>query len=246
MPSVQDYSTAEEPQLVNWAKGGDLQSFEELVSRYRDESTRTCLRDIMRNEDLMIDLSQNAWVKAWQRPSAIPWRGQLPNLAEPDRDQPVSRRLRRRKRARMDSIEEIEEATGPVENRMEIQEVDPMERLNREELRERIDAAMAKLSDNHRTVLVLYEYEQIEYKHIAEKMSSIGTVMSRLFMPEKKMAALLGETLKRDGWHRMNENEIQLKVQALVDGELTGREAESTATTYQRRCQAAASTPKLT
>ena len=100
----------------------------------------------------------------------------------------------------MDSIEEIEEATGPVENRMEIQEVDPMERLNREELRERIDAAMAKLSDNHRTVLVLYEYEQIEYKHIAEKMgTSIGTVMSRLFYARKKMAALLGETLKRDG-----------------------------------------------
>jgi RNA polymerase sigma-70 factor (ECF subfamily) len=83
---------------------------------------------------------------------------------------------------------------------MEIQEVNPMERLNREELRERIDDAMDKLSDNHRTVLVLYEYEQIEYKQIAEKMgTSIGTVMSRLFYARKKMAALLGETLKRDG-----------------------------------------------
>jgi len=199
MPSLPDYPTAEEPQLVEWAKGGDLQAFEELVARYRD---RAYLRaySIMRNEDLAVDLSQNAWVKAWQRlaqfhgdASFATWLNRIvTNLCLDE--------LRRQKRARMDSIEEIEEATGPVENRMEIEEVDPMERIAREELRERIDAAMDKLSDNHRTVLVLYEYEQLEYKQIAEKMgTSIGTVMSRLFYARKKMAALLGETLKRDG-----------------------------------------------
>ena len=71
-----------------------------------------------------------------------------------------------------------------------------MAKLNRKELRERIDEAMAKLSDNHRTVLVLFEYEQLEYKEIADQMgTSIGTVMSRLFYARKKMAALLGEAL---------------------------------------------------
>tara|TARA_B100000686_G_scaffold295040_1_gene325649 strand:- start:1618 stop:1935 length:318 start_codon:yes stop_codon:yes gene_type:complete len=101
---------------------------------------------------------------------------------------------------RIDSIEEIEESTGSVETRMEIPDVDPMAKLNRKELRERIDEAMAKLSDNHRTVLVLFEYEQLEYKEIADQMgTSIGTVMSRLFYARKKMAALLGEALKREG-----------------------------------------------
>ena len=66
MPSAPDYSTAKEPQLVNWAKEGDLQSFEELVSRYRDRAYARAF-SIMRNEDLAVDLSQNAWVKAWQR-----------------------------------------------------------------------------------------------------------------------------------------------------------------------------------
>ena len=185
--------------MVEWAKGGDLQAFEELVARYRDRAYVRAF-SIMRNEDLAVDLSQNAWVKAWQRlaqfhgdASFTTWLNRIvTNLCLDE--------LRRQKRARMDSIEEIEEASGPVENRMEIQEVDPMKRIAREELRERIDAAMDKLSDNHRTVLVLYEYEQIEYKQIAEKMgTSIGTVMSRLFYARKKMAALLGETLKRDG-----------------------------------------------
>ena len=76
----------------------------------------------------------------------------------------------------------------------------PVEGLSREELRERIDAALAKLSDKHRTVVVLYEFEQLEYREIAEKMgTSIGTVMSRLFYARKRLAILLKETLKRDG-----------------------------------------------
>ena len=199
MRKVPDYSAADEPRLVDGAKCGDMQSFEELVSRYRD---KVYLRaySIMRNEDLAVDLSQNAWVKAWQRlaqfhgdASFATWLNRIvTNLCLDE--------LRRQKRLRTDSIEEIEEATGPVENRMEIQEVDPIEKLNQKELRERIDDAMDKLSDNHRAVLVLYEYEHLEYKEIADQMdTSIGTVMSRLFYARKKLAALLGEGLKKEG-----------------------------------------------
>ena len=83
---------------------------------------------------------------------------------------------------------------------MEIQDFDPIAKLNQQELRERIDDAMDKLSVNHRTVLLLYEYEQLEYKQIADQIdTTIGTVMSRLFYARKKMASLLGEALKKDG-----------------------------------------------
>ena len=196
MPEEPAYSSAEEPQLVEWAKSGDMQAFEELVARYRD---RIYVRaySIMRNEDLAVDLSQNAWVKAWQQfhgEASFPtWLSRIvTNLCLDE--------LRRQKRARMDSIEAMEESTGPVENRMELETVDPIEGLGREELRERIDAALAKLSDKHRTVVILYEFEQLEYREIAEKMdTSIGTVMSRLFYARKRLASLLKETLKRDG-----------------------------------------------
>jgi len=199
MPEEPAYSSAEDPQLVEWAKAGDMSAFEELVSRHRD---RIYVRaySIMRNEDLAVDLSQNAWVKAWQRldqfhseASFLTWLSRIvTNLCLDE--------LRRQKRARMDSIEAMEESTGPVENRLEMETVDPVERLDREELRERIDAALAKLSDKHRTVIVLYEFEQLEYREIAEKMgTSIGTVMSRLFYARKRLASLLNEKLKRDG-----------------------------------------------
>tara|TARA_B100001741_G_scaffold242270_1_gene203317 strand:+ start:52 stop:660 length:609 start_codon:yes stop_codon:yes gene_type:complete len=194
-----DYSSLDESILVDHAKSGDTQSFEELVSRYRDRVYARAF-SIMRNEDLAIDLSQNAWIKAWQRleqfhgdASFVTWLNRIiTNLCLDE--------LRRQKRLKTDSIEEIQEDTGPLENRMEIQDFDPIAKLNQQELRERIDDAMDKLSVNHRTVLLLYEYEQLEYKQIADQMdTTIGTVMSRLFYARKKMASLLGEALKKDG-----------------------------------------------
>ena len=194
-----DYSSLDESILVDHAKSGDTQSFEELVSRYRDRVYARAF-SIMRNEELAIDLSQSAWIKAWQRleqfhgdASFVTWLNRIiTNLCLDE--------LRRQKRLKTDSIEEIQEDIGPVENLMEIQGFDPIAKLNQQELRERIDDAMDKLSVNHRTVLLLYEYEQLEYKQIADQMdTTIGTVMSRLFYARKKMASLLGEALKKDG-----------------------------------------------
>ena len=66
------------------------------------------------------------------------------------------------------------------------------------EAHERIDRALAQLSNEHRTVLVLHEFEELEYKEIAKRMKcSIGTVMSRLFYARRRMASLLAG-LKRE------------------------------------------------
>ena len=63
----------------------------------------------------------------------------------------------------------------------------------------RIDAAMSKLSDEHRTVLVLCEFEEMEYKQIAKVMGcSIGTIMSRLFYARRRLAGLLADLKTKD------------------------------------------------
>ena len=199
MPDDSAYASADDAKLVEWAKLGELNAFEVLVSRHRDRVYARAY-SIMRNEDLAVDLSQNAWVKAWQRlhqfhgdAGFLTWLSRIvTNLCMDE--------LRRQKRVKMDSIEAMEDFTGPVESRLELEAINPADRLEREELKKRIDAALAKLSDNHRMVIVLYEFEQLEYQRIAEKMgTSIGTVMSRLFYARKRLASLLNETLKRDG-----------------------------------------------
>jgi RNA polymerase sigma-70 factor (ECF subfamily) len=70
--------------------------------------------------------------------------------------------------------------------------------MEKDELRRRIDEAMGKLTDAHRTVLVLHEFDGLEYKEIAKKVGiSIGTVMSRLFYARRRLATLL-QGLKRE------------------------------------------------
>jgi RNA polymerase sigma-70 factor (ECF subfamily) len=106
--------------------------------------------------------------------------------------------LRKQKRVKNESIDQMEEEVGGVERQMPIINPNPTEGLEREELRKRIDQALGQLSYEHRTVLILHEFEDLEYKMIAKKMGcSIGTVMSRLFYARRKMAALLAG-LKRE------------------------------------------------
>jgi RNA polymerase sigma-70 factor (ECF subfamily) len=106
--------------------------------------------------------------------------------------------LRRLKRKRAESLEAMEEESGGVERQTPAIWPNPAEGLERAELRARINRALDQLSDEHRTVLILHEFEQMEYKQIAKRMRcSIGTVMSRLFYARRRMAALLAG-LKRE------------------------------------------------
>jgi RNA polymerase sigma-70 factor (ECF subfamily) len=106
--------------------------------------------------------------------------------------------LRKLKRVRADSIDQMDEESGGVERHLPVINPNPTERLERGELRQRIDRALNQLSYEHRTVLILHEFEEMEYKMIAKKMGcSIGTVMSRLFYARRKMASLLA-SLKRE------------------------------------------------
>ena len=85
-------------------------------------------------------------------------------------------------------LDDIEPAavTAPREG------LQPAAKLSDKEIRERIDAAIARLSEEHRTVIVLREIEGLEYQEIAETVGcSLGTVMSRLFYARKKLQSLL-------------------------------------------------------
>ena len=191
-----DYSSTSDESLVSMSRKGDMVAFEELVARHRDRIFARAFT-MMRNEEEAIDLSQEAWIKGWQRleqfhgdSSFTTWMTRIViNLCL---DQ-----LRRRKKRHTESIEAMDEEFGGVERQMPVVMVNPTERLERADLRARIDQALNQLSDAHRTVLVLHEFEEMEYKNIAKTMKcSIGTVMSRLFYARRKMAALLADLNK--------------------------------------------------
>jgi RNA polymerase sigma-70 factor (ECF subfamily) len=191
MATQPDKSEVSDEKLVRQSQRGDMVAFEELVLRHRDKIFARAF-SMMRNEEEAVDLSQEAWVKGWQRlkqfqgdSSFLTWMTRIViNLCL---DQ-----LRKQKRHRAESIELMEEESGGVERQMPVVEVNPTAGLERTELRQRIDKAMAQLSVEHRTVLILHQFEELEYKEIAKRMQcSIGTVMSRLFYARRRMANLL-------------------------------------------------------
>lgn len=193
-----NHSSSDDEALVRAAQKGDMGAFEELVARHRDKIYARAF-SMMRNEDEALDLSQDAWVKGWQRlrqfqgdASFATWMTRIAiNLCLD--------RLRKLKRQPAESIEELDEEAGGVERQMPVVTANPTEGLERAELRQRIDAALARLSEAHRTVLILHEFEEMGYKEIAKTMGcSIGTVMSRLFYARRKMAALMA-SWKKEG-----------------------------------------------
>lgn len=188
-----DYSSTDDKSLVRFAQKGDMGAFEELIARHRDKIYARAY-SMMRNEEEAVDLSQEAWVKAWQRLVQFQGDSSFPTWITRIVINLCLDQLRRRKRQRAESIEEMNEESGGVERQMPVVTVNPTERLERAELRQRIDRALSQLSAAHRTVMVLCEFEHMEYKEIAKTMNcSIGTVMSRLFYARRKMAVLLAD-----------------------------------------------------
>jgi|TARA_B100000959_G_scaffold66951_1_gene71100 RNA polymerase sigma-70 factor (ECF subfamily) len=196
MPRL-DIKNASDDELVRASQRGRADCYEELVFRHRDKIYARAF-SMLRNEEEALDMSQEAWIKGWQRlkqfkrdASFTTWMTRIViNLCLDF--------LRKRQRQATDSLERIEEEGGGIERRMPVETFNPTENMEREELREEIDSAMEKLSHEHRTVLLLHEFEGMEYKEIAKAMHcSIGTVMSRLFYARRRLGSLL-ITLKKE------------------------------------------------
>lgn len=196
MPGLSDMEAWSDNELVSASRDGKTDAYEELVHRHRDKIYARAF-SMVRNEEQALDLSQEAWIKGWQRlhqfhgdSSFATWMTRITiNLCLDY--------LRKAKRQRAESVEALEENQGGVERHLPVIVPNPTARIERAELREKIDQALGRLSEDHRTVLVLHEFEELAYKEIAERLKcSIGTVMSRLFYARRKMAAAMRELLR--------------------------------------------------
>jgi RNA polymerase sigma-70 factor (ECF subfamily) len=185
---------ATDEQLAQAAQADDIDAFEELVARHRHRVYARAFSMLQHHEDAL-DLSQDAWAIIWQKlhqfqnkSTFVTWMTRIViNLCL---DQ-----LRRRQRRQIESLDQLKEQLGASRFRMPVVNVNPAERIEREEFWEAIAAALARLTTEHRTVLVLHEFEEMAYKDIAQSLGcSIGTVMSRLFYARRNLAAMLSET----------------------------------------------------
>ena len=181
-------------ELVQQCQAGNTAAFDQLVGRYR---TRIfgMIYNMVHSEQDAWDLSQDSFLKAWK--SIGRFRGQSSFYTWIYRIvMNVTIDWLRKKQVKGTGAEfddaiqlkEIDPAsrTAPKANAL------PHERMQDQEIRARIDAAIAQLSPEHRAVILMKEMEDMQYNEIAEALDcSIGTVMSRLFYARKKLQNLL-------------------------------------------------------
>lgn len=166
-------------EMVELAQSGDRDAFATLAGGVVHRLYATAVL-ILRDHALAEDAVQETIVRAW--------RG-LPSLRDPERFDAWLRRLlmnvcrdeSRRQRARVAEIPLLpfhEPAIG-----------DPSEALVDHEALER---AFRRLSDEHRTVVVLHYYDGLSQREVADATGlPLGTVKSRLFHATRALRAAL-------------------------------------------------------
>jgi RNA polymerase sigma-70 factor (ECF subfamily) len=106
-----------------------------------------------------------------------------------------------RRRGRGERVE-MDERDAEIESRMDPPSAalaGPQRAALNTELKEKIDAALQELSENHRAILLLREVEGLSYEELAQTLGiRKGTVMSRLFHARLKMQRKLREYLGED------------------------------------------------
>ena len=78
-----------------------------------------------------------------------------------------------------------------------ISEQTPRRAAGLAELQEKLNAALLKLSEHHRLVVVLHDVQGLSHEEIAKVMEcNVGTVRSRLFYARQQMQGFLADYLK--------------------------------------------------
>jgi RNA polymerase sigma-70 factor (ECF subfamily) len=182
-------------QLLARLTSGDREALEELFKRYRLLAYRVAHR-LLGNEADALDAVQDGFIKALTHLSGFQGRSTFKTwilrvISNAALD--LGRQRGRRETLSLDAVgtsdrERIDPLT--VEN--------PAGGLEREDLRQLLNQALALLPEAQRRTFVLHADAELSYREVAEVLGiSIGTVMSRLYYARQKLRAILSEWTKQ-------------------------------------------------
>ncbi len=183
----------EDAELIELALGGDRAAFGSLVRRYQDRLFAAMIQVTGSSEEAE-DVVQDAFVRAFLKLETFQNNSQFFTWLYRIAFNSALSRMRRRRGTT--SLDQAREAVGdePVD-----QASAPDERMLREERVKMVQLALQKLSEDHRSILVLREMEEHAYEDIAEILQiSIGTVRSRLSRARSQLKLVLEEMERAD------------------------------------------------
>lgn len=158
------------------AASGDPSARAEILRQHSAPAYRFCLRMLANEEDAR-DAAQETMIKVLRNLDRYDpaWRFStwLFGIA---RNTCIDEHRRRARRRTTSDVELVEPGASPFD-------------LTDRELRaERLHEALQRLAPMYREVLLLYHFEQLKYREIADLLGlPLGTVMNRIFRARQKL-----------------------------------------------------------
>ena len=196
---AQPSSADEDRELVERSQNGDTRAFDALVRKYTPK-LYGLVYNMTGNRDDTADLLQDVFAKAYRsikrfmgKSSFYTW---IYSIAVNMTLNFIKKRGRHSKGSlSMDDMDSgiqndpdfIKVTTGPS----------PLRDVGLHELQKRLNEAMMKLSEDHRTVVTLYDIQGLQHSEISKIIGvSEGTVRSRLFYAHRQLQNFLEDFVK--------------------------------------------------
>ena len=192
-----------EKELVRAAAGGDENAFADLVRMYENKAYHLALR-MCGNEEDAGDVAQDAFLAAWRGLPSFrgesgfsTWLYRLVSNAAIDH-------LRRTKHQRGNVSLDDEELNLDAPD----DSPTPHEAAEANDLKDAVAKGLKELSDDHRTVLVMREVQELSYEEIARALSiDLGTVKSRISRARNALRKILLKSGNLSGYLPSNQTD---------------------------------------
>ena len=187
----------QEAVLVHRARRGDLKSYDELVKRYQERIYATIYHMTSNHEDAN-DLAQDSFIKAYQALGSFKGGSSFYTWLYRIAVNKTINFLKQRKNRTHMSLNDLDfNAEHDPDLMALISHKTPRRDAGLSELQEKLNAALLKLSEPHRLVVVLHDVQGQSHEEIAKVMDcNIGTVRSRLFYARQQLQSELVDYLK--------------------------------------------------
>jgi len=183
-----------EGDLVKNARRGDFTAYDELVKRYQQRIYATIYHMTANHEDAN-DLAQESFIKAYSALKSFKGGSTFYTWLYRIAVNKTINFLKQRKNRQHMSLNDLDfNAEHDPDLMALISDKTPVREVGLSELQQKLNAALLKLSEPHRMVVVLHDVQGVSHDEIAEMMDcNIGTVRSRLFYARQQLQGFLAE-----------------------------------------------------
>jgi len=194
MTTEQETPPNNDPELVARTQEGDPTAFDELVVRYSPRLYGLVYHMTSNHEDAN-DLLQDVFAKAYRSISSFRGKSSFYTWMHSIAVNMTINFLKKRNRRQHPSLNDPDSS---IENDPDFIEAtsksDPTKEISIRELQKKLNAAMQKLSHDHRAVVTMFDIQGMPHAEIAKILSiSEGTVRSRLFYAHRQLQNSLHE-----------------------------------------------------